>query len=179
MADTTKPNTAPTFTIRDGWIRTAIDNGTNDYITSVAIDKDGKILAAGGSSGWAALARYNADGSLDTTFSGDGIQALSLGASLGGGVVSPRADGTITLVHDTLPGFTVARFLANGDLDTSVASTDFPGLLSAGVLVQDDGKVIAAGHAYPPGSNDFSINRYNADGTFDTSFGTTTALPKG
>jgi uncharacterized delta-60 repeat protein len=173
MADTTKPNTAPTFTIRDGWVRTAIDNGTNDYITSVAIDKDGKILAAGGSSGWAALTRYNADGSLDTTFSDDGIQALSLGASLGGGVVIPQADGTITLVHDTLPGFTVAHFLANGNLDTSVASTDFPGLLSAGVLVQDDGKVIAAGHAYPSSSSDYSINRYNADGTFDTSFGTT------
>jgi uncharacterized delta-60 repeat protein len=165
-------NTAPTFTIRDGWIRTAIDNGTNDYITSVAIDKDGKILAAGGSSGWAALARYNADGSLDTTFSGDGIQALSLGASLGGGVVIPQADGTITLVHDTLPGFTVAHFLANGNLDSSFASTDFPGLLSASKIVLDNGKVVAAGYA-SSAPDDYSINRYNADGTFDTSFGTT------
>jgi uncharacterized delta-60 repeat protein len=165
-------NTAPTFTIRDGWVRTAIDNGTNDYITSVAIDKDGKILAAGGSSGWAALARYNADGSLDTTFSDDGIEALSLGASLGGGVVIPQADGTITFVHDTLPGFTVAHFLANGNLDSSVASADFPGLLTAGVLVLDNGKVVSAGYA-SSAPDVYSINRYNADGTFDTSFGTT------
>jgi serralysin len=165
-------NTAPTFTIRDGWVRTAIDNGTNDYITSVAIDKDGKILAAGGSSGWAALARYNADGSLDTTFSGDGIEALSLGASLGGGVVIPEADGTITFVHDTLPGFTVAHFLADGNLDSSVASADFPGLLAAEVLVLGNGKVVSAGYA-SSSPNDYSINRYNADGTFDTSFGAT------
>ena len=48
------------------------DFGDWDHGPAVAIQADGKIVVAGGSGANFALARYNADGSLDTAFSGDG-----------------------------------------------------------------------------------------------------------
>ena len=44
---------------------------------ALAIRPDGRIFAAGGSGGFA-LAHYNADGSLDTTFYGDGKVTTTL-----------------------------------------------------------------------------------------------------
>ena len=55
----------------DGKVTTAIGSA-NDYALSVAIQSDGKIVAAGysdnGSNDDFALVRYNTDGSLDTSF---------------------------------------------------------------------------------------------------------------
>jgi uncharacterized delta-60 repeat protein len=51
--------------------------------SGVALQTDGKIVVAGSSDGDVALARYNPNGSLDPTFSGDGRQTTDFG--LGGG----------------------------------------------------------------------------------------------
>src|SRR5262249_56341958 len=40
-----------------------------------------------------------------------------------------------------------------------------------GVVVQPDGKIVAAGMALGDLGSDFAVTRYNSDGTLDTSFG--------
>src|SRR5207249_4228790 len=74
-------NDAPTFVVGDGTLTTAI--GGNGVGYSVAAQADGKILVAGHSYNGAnydfAVARYNADGTLDTSFSGDGKLTTAIG----------------------------------------------------------------------------------------------------
>ena len=90
--------------------------------------------------------------------------------------------------------FTVIRYNVDGTLDRSfgnggVALTDFPGDVSltvggGGILLQPDGKILVAGRSSQDTTgSDFSILRYNTDGTLDASFGTggvvTTAVGPG
>lgn len=64
-----------------------------------------------------------------------------------------------------------------GDLDPSfgtggtVTTTDLPGPANA-LVVQADGKLVAAGAAPGPGQGNFGLARYNANGALDPSFGT-------
>ena len=68
----------------DGKVTTAIGSG-GDYAESVAIQSDGKIVAAGfsynGSNNDFALVRYNTDGTLDTSFDSDGKVTTAIGSS--------------------------------------------------------------------------------------------------
>ncbi len=68
-------NDAPSFTVGDGKVTTVIST-SNDAGRSVTLQPDGKIVVAGhtwnGNNYDFALVRYNADGSLDTTFGSDG-----------------------------------------------------------------------------------------------------------
>jgi uncharacterized delta-60 repeat protein len=61
-----------TFGGRDGWVATDFGDGP-DWATDVAIQADGKIVAAG-TAGFTqfAVARYDTGGTLDATFGGDG-----------------------------------------------------------------------------------------------------------
>ena len=73
----------------------------NDYATAVALQADGKIFAAGPTSdpsidfraGNFALARYHPNGSLDTTFSGDGLVITDFGGDEQATAVALQADG--------------------------------------------------------------------------------------
>ena len=57
----------------DGLVTTDF-GGQEDGITGIALQSDGKIVAVGSSDGKVfALARYNTDGSLDTSFDSDGL----------------------------------------------------------------------------------------------------------
>ena len=96
----------------------------------VALQTDGKIVAVGGSDGDFALARYNSNGSLDPSFSGDGKQTTDLGGGFNpdrATGVAIQADGKIVVVGvagATSPGspgddFGLARYNPNGTLDTS------------------------------------------------------------
>ena len=77
----------------DGVLTTPVAPGANgDAISAsgVAVQPDGKIVTAGradmGATGQDfALARYNADGSLDLSFSGDGIQTTPVSPLAAGG----------------------------------------------------------------------------------------------
>jgi uncharacterized delta-60 repeat protein len=146
---------------------------------AVAIQSDGKILAAGKESIftaktglWAstfAMARYNANGTLDTTFGNNGevVTAGDAGASS----IVVQADGKIlTSGSNNL----LVRYNANGSLDTTFGSggkvaTNFSGPL----LIQPDGKIVVAGSLVDPanGKQEFAVARFNADGTADSSFG--------
>jgi uncharacterized delta-60 repeat protein len=168
-----------------------------DAAESVAIQSDGKIVAAGFVGNFTsafkfALARYNTDGSLDTSFSGDGEVLTSFTGTIDiaqGVVIQP--DGKIVAaggagVFSNNPSFALARYNSDGSLDTTFSSdgkltTDFTDRYDAAndVVLQTDGKIVAAGDS----RNDFALARYNSDGSLDTTFGgdgkVTTNFPNG
>jgi len=155
---------------------------------AVLIQPDNKIVVAGTTysinTGYEfAVARYNPDGSLDTTFSSDGkvTTGFTYTSEIGHGVTL-QPDGKLVVVGETSSGhddFILARFNANGTLDTSFdmdgkVVTDFFGETDRGyaITTQPDGKIIAIGYANTTTSSDFALARYNTDGSLDTSFGT-------
>jgi uncharacterized delta-60 repeat protein len=87
----------PTFS-GDGKATTDFGGG-GDYGGDVAAQADGKIVVVGGTGSDFALARYNADGSLDSSFDGDGKVTTDLGGGADGGAdVAVHADGKIVVV---------------------------------------------------------------------------------
>jgi uncharacterized delta-60 repeat protein len=178
----TPSNDAPSFNgAGDGKLST--DFGDYDTGYSVAVQADGKILLGGttnnGTDNDFALARYNADGTLDTGFSGDGKLTTDFGASYDTGYsVAMQSDGKILLAGNNGADFALARYNADGSLDTSFSgdgkvTADF-GNFDKGysAIVQADGKILVAGDTTDWGSlYDFALARYNADGTLDTGFG--------
>ncbi len=103
----------------------------------MALQGDGKIVAvglAGGDENDFALARYNPNGSLDPSFSGDGKQTTDFGGNDAAIGVAIQGDGKIVTVGGAAgPGFSdfaLARYNPNGSLDTSFSgdgkqTTDF------------------------------------------------------
>jgi uncharacterized delta-60 repeat protein len=172
----------------DGKVTTATGSG-NDEALSVAIDSDGKIVAAGlsynGSNFDFALVRYNTDGTLDTTFDSDGKVITAIGGSNDYAlVVAIQSDGKIVVAGYSRSGgsnddFALVRYNTDGSLDTSFDSDGKVTTAIGGsndyawsVTIQSDGKIVAAGHSYMSSNYDFTLARYNTDGTLDTSFGT-------
>ncbi|MGW9368634.1 calcium-binding protein [Streptomyces xanthophaeus] len=165
----------------DGKAVTDFGGGGADQGSDVVVQSDGKIVAGGGVGGVFALARYNAlDGSLDTGFDGDGKLFTDFGGLQEGSTaygLALQADGRIIAAGDTTEGlvrdFALARYNADGTLDTSFSgdgkvTTDLGAMDTAqDVVVQADGRIVAVGGSSP---GVFSLTRYNADGTLDTSF---------
>lgn len=163
---------------------------------SIAIQTNGKIVVAGSAKGGGiGVARYNSDGSLDTTFDGDGRAFLYENVYTVANSVAIQGDGKIVVVGESIAGdFTVVRFMANGSLDTDFSgdgklTTDFGGGLdyAYSVAIQSNGKILVAGITDPAGSpvSDyaFAMARYNDDGALDTTFSgdgkVTTAIRSG
>ena len=146
----------------------------------MAIQANGKIVAVGGGGpgGDFALARYNPGGSLDPSFSGDGMQTTDFGGSDLATGVALQGDGRIVVVGRGGPlprGFALARYNPNGSLDTSFSGdgkqrTGFGGSDDGAraVALQANGKIVTVGRGGPGG--DFALARYNPNGTLDTSF---------
>jgi uncharacterized delta-60 repeat protein len=163
---------------------TTFFGGWYAYAAAVVIQSDGKIVAAGHTDvGGFALARYNSDGTLDTTFGSVGLVTTSF--EDGGGIVSAvdiQSDGKIVAAGHAWGGssddFALARYNSDGTLDASFGSggkvtTAFEswGASVSAVVIQGDGKIVAAGYAYIHGHIDFTLARYSSDGTLDASFG--------
>jgi uncharacterized delta-60 repeat protein len=177
-------NGAPTFPLGDGIVTTAI--GGFDYGRSVTVQTDGKILVAGeslnGGNTDFALVRYNTDGTLDTSFSGDGKLTTAIGTGMDRGYsVTVQADGKILVAGESSNGrntdFALVRYNTDGSLDTSFSGEGW--LTTAigtgtdsgqSVTVQADGKILVAGFSDNGGNTDFALVRYNTDGSLDTSF---------
>jgi uncharacterized delta-60 repeat protein len=167
------------------------DFSGGDRATAVVLQSDGKIVLAGfDGSGDFALARYNADGSLDTTFgSGGKVTTDFAGGNDSANAVALQSDGKIIVAGTTYTGvgaadFALARYNADGSLDTRFGSggkvtTDFSRRTdhAQAVAIQSDGKIVVAGQSYTVGKkgyngdDEFALARYNADGSLDTGFG--------
>ncbi|MCP4767153.1 MAG: BspA family leucine-rich repeat surface protein, partial [Gammaproteobacteria bacterium] len=177
----------------DGKLTTAIGS-SDDFVLSVTVQSDGKILVSGQTlssdqSNWdIALARYNPDGSLDTTFDGDGKLTTVIGPGHDKGwSVTVQDDGKILVAGQSHNGsnydFALIRYNSDGSLDTSF---DGDGILttaigsgndtSYSVTVQSDGKILVAGQSHNGSNYDFALIRYNSDGSLDTSFDSVNTL---
>ena len=109
----------PTFS-DDG--RVVSDLGFDDRADGVAVQPNGAIVVAGTSCGADFLvARYNPDGSPDTTFDGDGRVCIDVGAGSAdrGEEVFVLADGRLLVAGTSAGDFALARLLADGNLDWS------------------------------------------------------------
>ncbi|MGH9823490.1 MAG: delta-60 repeat domain-containing protein [Blastocatellia bacterium] len=168
------------------------------YANTVIEQPDGKLVVEGQIAGAQAqafvIARYNADGSLDTSFGDAGeVSDSYLGPNDGVARLALQPDGKILVAGtaDTTPSgatqrtgiFAVARYNSDGTVDTSFGAsgkvtTGFnPGYtLITAVTVQSDGKILAGGWAgtADADSTTFGIGlaRYNSDGSPDSTFGT-------
>ncbi len=165
----------------------------NTFRSVLGVQSDGKLLIADEVYNQGlSLTRYNADGSLDQTFLGSNGHSYLLA---GMGNFSPttvvvQSDGKILVAGtDDLPTldpnfgyqfegsdaheFFVARFNSDGTQDmsfgaagyvlTQVGQQDY----AAGVVIQSDGKIVAAGTA----DEQFALVRYDSHGTADATFG--------
>ena len=153
------------------------DFGFDDEARSVTVQRDGKILVAGVSDGNFALVRYNANGSLDASFSGDGKLTSETGS---GYDVLVQPDGKILLAGESSGRISVVRYNPDGSLDSTFgnsgrAAIDVGAVLDSGqsVALQADGKILVAGYSKDTLTNlgfDFSLVRFNTNGSLDTSF---------
>ncbi|GAB4483392.1 MAG: hypothetical protein OHK0044_32620 [Burkholderiaceae bacterium] len=168
-----------------GKVVTAI--GGSDHIYAMALAPDGRIVAAGAAYSitgrYVALARYNADGSLDTSFGNGGKVVTAIGganASAYAVVLAPS--GKIVVAGASHNGadydFALARYNTDGTPDTSfggggkvvtpIGSSDDG---AQALALAPDGRIVVAGYSRGGTGNDFALARYNADGSLDTSFG--------
>ncbi len=174
------------------------DSGSSngDYVSAVALQPDGKIVAAGyiydGTENDVLVLRYNDDGSLDTSFnppngfvrygSGSGNNEQGCAAAL-------QADGKIVVAGYVNKGggdfdVLVLRYNGDGSLDTasfnppngfvtfgSVDGTGNPNSDRGWALaLQTDGKIVVAGDVNDGPTSDALVLRYDGDGSLDTDF---------
>ena len=171
----------------DGVVSTDISN-SNDEGKSLVIQPNGKIVLGGittknGNANFS-IARYNANGTPDSTFSGDGKLFTAVGTGYDEGKsVALQPDGKILIAGQTDNGanndFAVVRYDSLGNLDNSfggkgIVTTDFGGQNDEGncIRLQPNGKILVAGYSYNGTNNDFAIVRYLSNGSLDPSFGT-------
>jgi uncharacterized delta-60 repeat protein len=161
------------------------DLGAADSVDDLVIDPvTGAITVTGYSTTMSDndlfLVRFEADGTLDGTFDGDGIVEVDVGAAdQGHNVVAGGAGGIY--VSGAVDGFfSVLAFDAAGALDPAfagdgIASTVFTMGEIEGALAlarQPDGALVAAGIVGPGTNRAFGLARFLPDGTLDASFGT-------
>lgn len=164
-----------------GKVITTFPFGTKSA-SAVLIQPDGKIVAVG-TTGGVALARYDVAGSLDATFGTGGLVTADVSPFREAYAAALQPDGKIVAAGTAYPGgyccqFALARYNGDGSLDGSfgtggVVITNIGGLPGASaVAIQSDGKIVVAGGAGNPLTQDFALARYDTNGGLDATFGT-------
>jgi len=172
--------------------------GFDDQGNGVAIQNDGRIVIAGtakpaNDTSDFGVVRYDANGTLDTTFDGDGKALTDIAANwdeanavaiqpgdgkivVVGGAIVPNAIGwfhDFALVRYDTKGGLDAGFGAGGKVITDFSSGDDMG---ADVVIAGDGRIVAAGWVADPADVelliDFGVARYDSTGALDATFGT-------
>jgi uncharacterized delta-60 repeat protein len=166
------------------------DFGGNETAWGVAVQSDGKAVIVGtrfdpGPSDDFVLARYTVSGALDPTFDSDGKVTTDFGGrSDGADDVALQSDGKIVVVGSGFAApvrpvdFALARYNPDGSLDatfgeggkvlTTFAQNSIDG--ANAVVLQPDGKIVAAGRTRSGPRNAFAVARYLPDGSLDPSF---------
>lgn len=161
----------------DGLARVDYYNNNGGSVLQAALSPDGKITVQGlwvdprFSALYEGTARFNGDGSYDTSFGVNG-RLVNFNPGL---AFFFQPDGKMIGGIDHLR---VVRRNADGSLDTSFngdGTSQAPPLpgnsLVRAMALSPDGKVLAAGEVMWNGVNDdFAIVRYNSDGSLDTTF---------
>ena len=183
---------------RTGRVSTPIQfaDNTDDVARGMVLQSDGKFVVVGlsGTRGTQpglsdfAVARYNANGSLDKTFGGTGHVRTAVGTGDDiANAVAVQSDGKIVVVGSATSAngfqFAIVRYNTDGTLDTTFNSTgkvftSFGTGNSAaqGVEIDATGKIVVAGYRYTT-SSELVVARYNPDGTLDGSFTSQATVP--
>ena len=166
--------------------------GDTDNATAVAVQPDGKVVAAG----WVqsgpdtttadfAVARYLSDGTLDPEFGTGGMVTCDFAGSTDlGHAVAIQSDGKIIVAGEALSGaqnsFALVRYNDDGSIDTTFGNdgkvlTPFSDRDSRAyeIVVQPDQKIVVGGDSFqapapPLDDADFALARYNSDGSLDS-----------
>lgn len=167
----------------DGVVTTSVETGVPAAASGVAVQGDGKIVAAGASGNFfasqIAVLRYNSDGQLDSTFGLSGVVTTTVNTVSGALDVALQPDGKVVAVGLSGPALgatnvTLARYGITGTLDGGfgaggVVTTTVGGSSRAdGVALQNDGKIVIAGRS----DGVMLVARYTISGSLDNSFGT-------
>jgi uncharacterized delta-60 repeat protein len=155
----------------------AIDFGAASAANAVAIQGDGKIVLVGSTNangGDFAVARLQTNGSLDTSFHGNGTETLNYGGSapyeLGLGVAIQRNAKIVVMGSGgPTPDFEVTRLLPDGSKDAGFGaggtmSVGFGGAQFDGdVALQPDGQIVIGGSTNAQDDADFALARLRGD----------------
>ena len=161
---------------------TTTEFGSNDTAYALGVQSDDKIVVVGGSGNSWAVARYNTNGALDPTFSGDGKHTFVFegyvgpphSVSLSGGKI--LIAGTVRSLATNSLAWGFARLNSDGSFDTTFDADgkkhhEFGGFGASlsKAITQPDGKILGVG-SLGISSRNFLIARFNSDGTFDSTF---------
>ncbi len=162
---------------------------------AVTTQPDGKVVIAGTSftSGSKTgndflVARYNADGSVDTSFGTGGGTLTDFGSSADRAyavALQPQTNGSSKILvagYDGGGTFAVARYNADGTLDTTFGGKTYKGKVTTALggsssvadsmVVDSAGRILVAGTTNVTGAGTVAaLVRYTADGALDTTFG--------
>ena len=159
----------------------------NSFGTPMVIQSDNKIVVFGGiyqsftdatlsTATWAML-RYNADGSIDSTFGTNGQVLTTFGALLNyPGSIAVQADGKIIASGSRNGPLILARYNTNGSLDNTFDGdgkvVTALGISNTNVYVDvlPNGKIQLAGATSTSAGNHFAITQYNTNGSLDLTF---------
>ena len=175
----------------NGLVVSDLNSQSADSAYSSVVQPDDKIVVAGKIDKYPSVevfvARYNPDGSLDSTFGSSGYFTSSVlettsGSPLGNGEpdgVALQSDGKIVVVGFVQPSSYYNAFIlrlnADGSLDTSFGAgagyikTSISNTFNS-VAIQSDGKIVVVGSNLDSGTK-LLLARYNSDGSVDSSFG--------
>ena len=119
-------------------------------------------------------------GDLDTNFGNNGVVTTDIGGFDTAIDVTTQTDGKIVLSGTTFgssTNFAIVRYGSDGTLDntfgangivtTNLSDSD----IGRAITMQSDGKIIVGGSSEVNGDKDFTVVRYNSNGSLDTSFG--------
>jgi uncharacterized delta-60 repeat protein len=176
------------FNFRGRIVLTDVGNGTFEAAYAMAVQPDGKIVAAGFSSPAAgpsidfALVRYESTGRIDRRFGDNGRVLTDFGNTDVAAAVAIDSIGRIVVAgysSSNVVDFAVARYNPDGTPDNTFNSTgkvltNFGGgAAGTAVAIDSNDKIVVAGYSNAGGTYDFAVVRYNVDGTLDTTFNAT------
>ena len=159
---------------------------------SMALQADGKIIAAGRILHDFIVARFNTDGTLDSSFAASGVAIRDFDGvydELDFVTIQPDnkilAIGTGTDAHSEgeLTRVVLLRYNADGSKDSSFGTDGMVGIhvndwafdQGTCLVLKPDGKILAVGYSYDYIMNtayDFTLVQFNPNGTVDSSYGT-------
>jgi len=165
-----------------GW--TSVDFSGTSILSSLAIQTDGKIVASGYGSlntrECLSLARFNSNGTLDTSFGTNGKVQRDFGDNSYGNSVALDASGRIVVGGSVGQTFLLTRYNSDGTVDNTFGTNGFTTVSSLGsnsvgnsVLILSSGKILLGGKTRQENNNEnFALLCFNTNGTLDTTFGT-------
>jgi uncharacterized delta-60 repeat protein len=158
-----------------------VDFGGEESANDMVRQPDGKLVIVGSTStdgGDFAIARLNADGSLDTSFGSGGKQTVNFGGVDAAEKVALTAEGKIVVIGEggSVNDMAITRLNSDGSIDTSFGSfgeelVNFGGTEQArSVAIQSDGKIVVEGSTDAVNGGDLAVARLNPNGGLDSSF---------